>query len=134
MRKPGRRRKIKCTWTSDHAQICRECSQNDRTCVGQGIVNNSLSVKRSNLKIRIGRLESIIERLSKEHPEKALEVISETDSSCSPTNSSDSLSNTGISMTQEQLRDLKSPLFDLFDNDVVSNSHIYDHHGLIHSS
>lgn len=116
----GRRRKIKCTWTSDAARVCQECSEHDRPCASQGAVNNASIGKRSNLKIRIGKLESIIERLSKSHPEKALEAISETDSSSSPSSRTTGPAQNNNIPGQEQLKGLKSPLLDLFDNEVVS--------------
>lgn len=115
----GRRRKIKCTWTSDAAYICRDCSENDRQCVSQGIVSNATTGKRSNLKIRVGKLESIIERLSTTHPEKALKVMSETESNSTPSNWSNSTVQNGLTPESVKPKELKSPLFDLFDNNVV---------------
>ena len=116
-----RRRKIKCTRDSEHAAICRECSEYDRHCSSQGIVKKASTGEKSNLKIRISKLESIIERLSKAHPEVALEVISETESSSSRalSNATSSQNCNDPSQEQEQCRSLKSPLFDLFDNGVV---------------
>ena len=114
-----RRRKIKCTWTSEQAAVCRECSEHHRQCSSQGLVDNTSVGKRSNLKIRIGKLESIIERLSKAHPEKALEVMSETDSSPSPSSSSIPSSQPSNAIKQMEPKDLKSPFLDLFDNDVL---------------
>jgi hypothetical protein len=75
--------------------------------------------KRSNLKVRVGKLESIIERLSNSHPEKALEVISETDSSSVPSTWSSITIQNSAKSGQDRQKELKSPLFDLFDNDVV---------------
>ena len=75
--------------------------------------------KRSNLKVRVGKLESIIERLSNSHPEKALEVISETDSSSTPSKWSNTTIQNSTKSGQDQPKELKSPLFDLFDNEVV---------------
>lgn len=120
-----RRRKIKCTWTSDAARVCQECSEHDRPCASQGAVNNASIGKRSNLKIRIGKLESIIERLSKSHPEKALEAISETDSSSSPSSRTTGPAQNNNIPGQEQLKGLKSPLLDLFDNEVLQRKNTY---------
>ena len=72
----GRRRKIKCTYEDEVTEICHECAQYGRVCERQSstsLPRPASKVHKPNnqqrLKVRVTRLESVIQHLSKTLPE-----------------------------------------------------------------
>jgi hypothetical protein len=115
----GRRRKIKCIWLSANADICAECSGNGRQCLSQGYVLDRARYSKSDpvLKIKVSRVESIIERMSRLQQAQSTVETSKGQSS--------------LRQLQDQLLDLdhldefsrkSSPLFGLFNNQMVATS------------
>jgi hypothetical protein len=59
----GRRRKIRCTWSSDDAKVCRRCEERGSTCTPQQVPSVEAKGLSSREKIRI--LESKLAKLTK---------------------------------------------------------------------
>ena len=115
----GRRRKIKCIWLSGTANICTECSGNGRQCLSQGYVLDRARYSKSEpvLKIKVSRVESMIERVSRLQQAQSTVETSKGQSS--------------LRQLQDQLLDLdhldefsrkSSPFFGLFNNQMVCTS------------
>jgi hypothetical protein len=134
-----RHRKIKCTWESATAQICNECSRHKRECISQGLVvdrRGDATTSRIDkadgaavLRIRVNRMETMVERLAKLQsvnnevvtalaPLVRKEVEEKRDENgCSFQRIQNSL--VDGSELEEHAR-YSSPLFGLFNNEVVS--------------
>lgn len=82
-----------------------------------------MSDNRLNLRIRVAKLESMIERLAKAHPERAAAVLAE--GSDPPSASSPAKHPPQVPAGLRELDEIdiqsqkRSPLFRLFDNEVV---------------
>lgn len=113
----GRRRKIRCIYDNDEAEICQECTAHNRDCVKQGIVRGSTSSSSSSrsVKVQVTRLESAVEKLARDKTRKADARIPRQ-----PRRSSQALVTSPADLDETKLvLDSKSPIFSLFDNDLV---------------
>ncbi|RMZ77090.1 hypothetical protein DV737_g4552, partial [Chaetothyriales sp. CBS 132003] len=110
-----RRRKVKCTWTSDTAIICNGCAKHSRQCTAQGIVADSFRIGKRDrqLSVKVNRIESMVERLAN---------LQEAESQA------DARDQLILQALENQLTDLDrlteqaqktNPLFGLFNNEVV---------------
>jgi hypothetical protein len=125
---PGRRRKTRCIFPQGQ-EICKECSYHGRQCVDQNqalllgeaeIVDN-----RPNLRVRVARLESMLERLVQNDPKSAAGALNGFDAPIHFRR--DSASQRRKSLHEAVLRDdvrgvptsANSPLSSLFDNEMV---------------
>lgn len=61
----GKRRKVRCTFSSSNRSSCVECELRGSTCVGQDLAgaHPQLQSNRRNVRDRIGRLEALVETL-----------------------------------------------------------------------
>ena len=104
-----RRRKIKCTWASDVANVCNECTKDHRACVNQGPVSAGIRAGRSqlHLNVRVDRIESIVEQLAKS---------AETCSTKQTTKSDDLKGQPISSDLHDRKISARSPFYGLFNN------------------
>ena len=128
-----RRRKLKCIYPIDFSP-CTECTDHKRQCVSQGVVIPAAGSPRRHqkLRVRVSRLETMIERLSQ--PQADLRGTNEGVVS-PPTPAQPHADNTSIlkdhRYTLEDLQELdatsqmRSPLSALLNNDTVS-SHCHE--------
>lgn len=61
----GRRRKVRCVWTSEQAQECRRCEERGAVCIPQTQSIPTSGSRKLNSKERITRLEGQVSHLSK---------------------------------------------------------------------
>lgn len=117
-RSTGRRRKIKCIYDDDDNNVCQECTAHNRECTKQGVVRGSSNNQNArSVKVQVTRLESAVEKLAREKSnvdstgpiEKAPASLGTLDSggedfACA-----------------EQPHKKRSPIFSLFNNEIVWN-------------
>ncbi|KAF2753837.1 putative Zn(II)2Cys6 transcription factor [Pseudovirgaria hyperparasitica] len=60
-----RRRKVRCTWSSDDAQICRRCEERGTTCVAQIYSSAPVRERKYSSRDRISQLENKISNLTR---------------------------------------------------------------------
>jgi hypothetical protein len=115
---PGRRRKIKCNWTSPSALVCNECTKYDRDCHAQGYIVDRSRIEKSDslLKIKVSRIESIVERLAKIEHEQSV-IAPRDENGCSFERMQNGIID-GTELDDHAIR--ASPMFRLFNNEVVS--------------
>jgi len=124
----GRRRKIKCTYEDEFVSICHSCAEYQRICIVQSVSDTSRSAGGitkhtgpTRLNVRVMRLESVVERLSRTIPK------SEYDSppSTHPERQKSILDNS-TSKTIEYLEPKIEPIlpiYSLFQSEVVGATH-----------
>ncbi|ETN38594.1 uncharacterized protein HMPREF1541_06631 [Cyphellophora europaea CBS 101466] len=112
-----RRRKIKCNWSSPTAPICNECTKHDRTCHAQGYIVDRARVEKPDtlLKIKVNRIESIVERLAKMQHEQSV-VAPRDENGCSFERVQKNIID-GAELEEHAKK--ASPLFGLFNNEVI---------------
>lgn len=117
----GRRRKTRCIFPSGQ-DICKECNYHGRRCVDQtqALLSGEADIvdKRPNLRVRVARLEFMLERLVQDDSRGAAK---ETCTRGDPTSSDrksmqDSLLRDEVGTTHTNAH---SPLSSLFDNEMV---------------
>jgi hypothetical protein len=125
----GRRRKTRCIFPPDQ-ETCKECDYHGRRCVdqGQALLSGEADIvdNRPNLRVRVARLESMLERLVRSDPRGAAEALNGSDLPLDAGRSS--ISSRRKSVHDFVLRDdargtrtnADSPLSSLFDNEMVS--------------
>lgn len=113
-----RRRKTKCIWTSSDATVCNDCLKHKRECQAQGYVLDRSGVAKRDtlLKIKVNRIESMVERLAKLQDEQSV-VAPRDENGCSFQRVQQGLLD-GSELAEHATR--SSPLFGLFNNEVVS--------------
>lgn len=113
----GRRRKIKCNWTSNAATVCNECTKYSRECIAQGYIIDPARIDKSEslLKVKVKRMESMVERLAKIQNDQAV-IARRDENGCSFERVQNSLVD-GSELEEHASR--ASPLFRLFNNELV---------------
>lgn len=100
--------------------MCNECTKYDRDCHAQGYIIDGGRVEKSDalLKVKVNRIESIVERLAKMQHEQSV-VAPRDEHGCS----FERMQNGIVDGSElEHHAKTSSPLFRLFNNEVVRNS------------
>lgn len=126
----GRRRKVKCTWTSENARACRRCEERGSKCESQVRANEPRERRKLSSKERITRLEaqlgrlngvvvSLQSRVDGRQPSVSATTANHTDGfeTLMHDAGEDDKSSTDSEVVEE---DLPSHLYSLFENDVIS--------------
>lgn len=103
------------------ASICNECAKHDRECHAQGYIVDRARIDKSDslLKIKVNRIESIVERLAKMQHEQS--VVAPRDSQgCSFERMQNNIFD-GSELDEHA--QTSSPLFSLFNNEVVGRQY-----------
>lgn len=126
----GRRRKVKCTWTSENARACRRCEERGSKCESQVRSSEPREKRKLSSRERIARLEAQLGRLSGVVVSLQSKVDGQPPLSEARTGSMDGVESLMHDAPDEEDRsssdsevveeDLQTRLYSLFENDVVS--------------
>ena len=80
---PGRRRKIRCTYTDEHPSVCKECRLRGSKCIDQesheddhGISASVQGDQRYSLRERVAHLENVVQDLAKRLDQQSMTASS----------------------------------------------------------
>lgn len=126
---PGRRRKIKCTWTYPNAPACRRCEERGSVCEAQVRISEAREKRKLSSRERIARLEAQLGRLSGVVGSLQSRVDGQPADSATTTNSAEGFEslvldaeiNDDKSSTDSEVieEDLSTRMHSLFENDVL---------------
>ncbi|KPM43734.1 hypothetical protein AK830_g2774 [Neonectria ditissima] len=121
-----RRRKVACSWTSEHDAACRRCEERGSSCVAQVFASPSTSVRRAGTRDRVSRLEQQVARLTKAVYDR--ETTLEAQGTASPNGrlrddvvSSDAGTDTESQVSDVPMMEPPSYLNSLFNNNLISS-------------
>ncbi|KAF1987789.1 hypothetical protein K402DRAFT_403455 [Aulographum hederae CBS 113979] len=117
----GRRRKIRCIFSSDSSTTCTECFARGSRCIDQEHAESDAIVdQRKNLRERVARLESLVDTLLEDRTDRgaaeALSNLGRTPAPFPPTPLSDDTPS-GAAVAHSH-----APLLSLFNNDILSRA------------
>ncbi|KAJ5391608.1 hypothetical protein N7509_007098 [Penicillium cosmopolitanum] len=121
-----RRRKIRCTYTADHPNVCNECRLRGSKCVDQEHNEDDRSIppgseqgeQRYSLRERVAQLENVVQDLVKRLDQQSTTVSSPADNPTISNTSPASAESDKLGPSSIQIQN--APVMQLFDNYLVS--------------
>ncbi|KAF2098525.1 hypothetical protein NA57DRAFT_39008, partial [Rhizodiscina lignyota] len=124
----GRRRKIRCIYSSDNPSVCNECFARGSKCIDQEHAESDVVLdQRKNLRERVAKLETLVETLLDDKSDRttAAEALKKLGGSEFPPTPRSNNESPRAPLTVPEREDLQrgaidAPVLSLFDNAVLS--------------